>query len=387
MPFPNLDAVAAQFDENFASRGEAGAAVSVWCNGREILSLARGRMDREGTREWTAGTPVLLWSAGKAPGAMCVLQALCRVGIELNAPVASLWPEFAQAGKERVTFSQVLSHQAGLAALDDRTATVLDHSAVARALAAQAPNWTPGEDHGYHPRTFGFLLDEILRRAQPGWTLGQWWRSHWAGLLGLDLWIGMPDALHGRVATTFPAKQPASSQPEPAALYRALAEEDSLTRRAFASPAGLHSVAQMMKPEARRAELSAFGAIGTAGALAGFYDALITGRAPLPTETVAQLSEPLTSGMDHVLQAPTAFSLGVMLDPVERAEVGATAGRRKQRAIFGPSLRAFGQPGAGGVHAFADPENGVSFGYVMNQMELGVFPNQRALSMVEALYS
>ncbi len=387
MPFPNLDAVAAQFDENFASRGEAGAAVSVWREGREIFSLARGRADREGAREWTAGTPALIWSAGKAAAAMCVLQALGRVGIELDAPVASLWPEFAQAGKERITFAQVLSHQAGLAALDDRTATVLDHAAVARALAAQAPNWPPGEGHGYHPRTFGFLLDEILRRAQPGWTLGQWWRSHWAGLLGLDLWIGMPDALHGRVATTFPAKQPASAQAQPDPLYRALAEEDSLTRRAFASPSGLHSVSQMMTAEARRAELAAFGAIGTARALAGFYDALLTGRAPLPAETVARLSEPQSSGLDRVLRVPTAFSLGVMLDPVEPAEVGATAGRRKLRAIFGPSPRAFGQPGAGGVHAFADPENGMSFGYVMNQMELGVFPNHRALSLVEALYS
>jgi len=152
------------FRENFERRGELGASLSIWENGREVISLAGGFADKKKTRAWTAKMPVLVWSCTKAAASACVLHALQREAIPLSIPVSDFWPKFKQGGKEHVTMAQALSHQAGLAALD-RSVQALDHEAVAAALAAQVPNWPPGTGHGYHPRTFGPLLDEILRRV------------------------------------------------------------------------------------------------------------------------------------------------------------------------------------------------------------------------------
>ena len=150
---------------------------------------------------------MLVWSCTKPVSAACVLHALAREGVPLSTPVSVLWPEFKQCGKDRVTLAQALSHQAGLAALDTPAPT-LDHAAVAQALALQVPNWTPGLAHGYHPRTFGSLLDEILRRVDgtPGMTLGQYWQTHFAVPLGLDFWIGLPPEKVDSVASVHPPK-------------------------------------------------------------------------------------------------------------------------------------------------------------------------------------
>lgn len=376
----DLASIHAAFEENFAARGDVGASVSIWQGGRETLTLAGGFTTRDQARKWTPDTPTLIWSATKGPASACVLHALETAGVGLAEPVAALWPEFAQSGKEAVTIAQVLSHRAGLVALDHNV-PVLDYDAVIAALAAQAPLWPPGQGHGYHTRTLGFLLDEILRRTQPpGMTLGRYWHEHFAVPFGIDVWIGMPAELHGTVATTYPARVAANSIAAPDPLYRALAETGSLTRRSFGSPSGLHSISSMLTPEARSAELPAFGGLGTARGLAKFYALVMAGEtAPFSEATRNAISSPLVSGMDRVLCTDTSFSTGFMLDP--RDALG-----RKLRQTFGPSISAFGHPGAGGVHAFADPENSLSFAYVMNQMELGVFPNRKALSLVEAVY-
>ena len=151
------------FDENFEKFGELGAAVSVWQNGKPIVDLYGGFCDAGRERPWTADTVVLVWSATKGIGSACVLHALQQRKIELNRPVAEFWPEFGQADKDKITLGQLLSHQAGLCALDQRV-DVLDYDGVIRALEAQAPLWPPGTAHGYHARTFGFLLDELMRR-------------------------------------------------------------------------------------------------------------------------------------------------------------------------------------------------------------------------------
>ena len=379
----------AHFEGNFSGRGELGAAVAVWQDGREVLSLAGGRRAKDpadAPLPFAADTPVLVWSATKGPASACLLHVLATDGIPLATPVAALWPEFAQNGKETVTLGQLLAHSAGLAALDDPTAVdVRDHAAVARALAAQAPNWPPGTAHGYHPRTFGFLLDELVRRLRPGQTLGGYWREHFAGPHGLDFWIGLPPAVDaaagGRVATIYPAQLPSRLGERPVAqadFYRALADAGSLTRRAFNSPSGLHQVSAMNLPENRARELPSFGGIGTAGALAKFYGLLATGVL-LPGSGREWPWTPLTDGPDEILRLPTAFSAGFMVDPC-----GATDGR-KSRELFGPGPRAFGQPGAGGSHAFGDPDRGLGFAYVMNGMESGVLPNERSLGLVRAL--
>jgi CubicO group peptidase (beta-lactamase class C family) len=368
------------FAENFSRFGELGASVSVWHEGREIVSLAGGFKDRQHEHAWTDETMVLFWSATKGLAAACLLHACQEREIELTTPVAALWPEFAQAGKGRVTIAELLSHQAGLAALAT-PAPVMDHEAVASALAAAAPEWPLGEGHGYHPRTFGFLVDETLRRITAGQTLRNYWCQKFAEPLGLDVWIGLPPERVNEPASIFPAK---TSPPKGDEFYTAFLTPSSLTARAFASPRGLHSVAAMNAPEARSASFGAFGGVGTARGLAKFYAMLaeggaLDGRRWFERRALDEMTTTLTQGPDRVLLLVTAFSAGFMRDPIE-------ATGEKLRTNFGPSLKAFGHPGAGGSHAFADPENRISFAYIMNQMEPGVLPGPKALRLIDALY-
>jgi CubicO group peptidase (beta-lactamase class C family) len=370
----NIEKITALFAENFAHFGELGASLSVWKDGVEIVSLAAGWCDRQQTKPWSSETPVLVWSATKGPAAACVLHAMQEHGLNLETRVAEFWPEFAAEGKHSITLGQALSHQSGVPVLD-HVADVFDHSAVASAIAAQAPHWPPGDGHGYGPRVFGFLLDEIVRRIS-GKTLGTYWRTVFAEPLGLDFWMGIPDRLQDQVASVFPAK----TAPPNDRFYTAFASPGSFTIRAFGSPKGLHGVASLNTREARAASFPGFGGIGTAHALGKFYSLLAMGGAGFfEPWTRDWMSTTLAQGDDRVLLMDTAFSAGFMRDPLG-------SDGRKIRRHFGPSQRAFGHPGAGGSMAFADPENRVAFAYVMNQMEPGVLPGPKSLRLVDALY-
>jgi CubicO group peptidase (beta-lactamase class C family) len=372
-----LDRLASLFDENFSHLGDLGAAISVWQNGKSVLELQGGFRDAKREMPWTADTIVLLWSATKGLGSACVLHVLQERAIELTRRVAEFWPEFAPAGKGEITLAQLLSHQAGLCALD-ASVDVLDYPAVIAALEKQAPLWPPGTAHGYHARTFGFLLNELVRRLA-GITLSEYWRTTFADVLDLDIWIGLPDSEQKRVATIYPAK--AGGAVSPAGFYRDLATPGTIARKAFTSPRGLHSVSGMNSKENRALPFVSFGGIGSATSLAKFYamlanGGLLDGHRFFTPATIAKMTTTLVSGRDRVFQIPTAFSAGFMKDPPG-------AGRR----LFGPSPLAFGHPGAGGSHAFADPEHGISFAYVMNQMEQSLLPNEKSLRLVDAIYS
>lgn len=371
-------ALAPIFKESFKKRGELGASVSVWQDGREIAALAEGFRDRERKQPWTAGTLALVYSATKGPSAACVLKSLWDAGVGLDEPVASVWPEFAQAGKAVITFADVLSHKAGLAALDV-TREVFDYAGIIRALENQAPLWPPGTAHGYHPRTSGYLWDEIVRRLA-GQPLGQYWRQNFADPLGLDFWIGLPENRLPDVSPLHPARIP----PPDDDFLRTYSDPDSLTHRAFSSPYGLFSVSAMNNPGARRASFPGFGGIGSASALAHFYSVVAAGgvengRAYLPQPAAEAMWTRLANGFDLVLRLDTAFSAGCLLDPVNAAG-------EKLRSTFGPSLRGFGQVGAGGSIGFGDPDRRIGFAYVMNQMEPGVLPNPKSLLLIERMY-
>ena len=368
------------FHENFTAFEELGASASIWRDGQEVVSMAGGFKDRHKTEPWVADTKVLFWSATKGLSAACLLHACQNHGYSLTTRVAEIWPEFAQAGKGRVTIGQLLSHQAGVPVLTP-VVSALDHAAVAQALAAEAPHWPLGQGHGYHPRTFGYLVDELLRRMTGGIPLRDYWRSEFADPLDLDVWIGMPQERAAEASSIFPAK---NSSPKDDPFYVAFMTPSSLTARAFASPRGLHSVAAMNTAEGRTASLGAFGGVGSAPSLAKFYAMLaeggmLDGRRFFEPSTMEWMTTTLTQGPDRILLLETAFSAGFMRDPVD------TNGR-KVRTNYGPSWRAFGHPGAGGSIAFADPENRVAFAYVMNQMEPGVLPGPKSLRLIDALY-
>jgi CubicO group peptidase (beta-lactamase class C family) len=364
------------FRENFEKIGELGAAVSVWHNGKPVVDLFGGFCDARHERPWESDTLVLIWSATKGIASACLLHVLQEHGIEIGRRVAEFWPEFAQAGKEKITLAQLLSHQAGLCALDARV-DVLDYGAVIKALEVQTPLWPPGTAHGYHARTFGFLLDELVRRIARK-TLSQYWREVFARPLNLDLWIGLPEEENARVATVCAAKS--GRPPEPKKFYSDLTTPGTLARKTFTSPYGLNSVSGMNTPAVRAQSIVSFGGIGSASALAKFYSMLanrgkLDGQTFFSEETIAWMTTTLSDGMDRVFQIPTAFSSGFMKDP-----------RNAVRRMFGTSPNAFGHPGAGGANAFADPENRIAFAYVMNQMEQSLLPNEKSLRLVDAIY-
>jgi CubicO group peptidase (beta-lactamase class C family) len=291
-----------------------------------------------------------------------------------STPLREVWKNFPVA---EANFSHLLSHQCGLAILD-QDADVHDHDAVVAAIENQIPTWPLGNGHAYHPRSFGALTDEPVRRLT-GQTLGQYWREKIGAPLDLEFWIGLPDSEHHRVARLYPGKAGHAEISDP--FYQQLNSPDSPTRRAFTSPRGLHSIQEMNSPKAWTAGFPALGGIGTATALAKFYQAVLGHiESPLNPSIRRALMSPLTSGNDRVLLRPTAFSCGAQLDPLD-------ADGKKIRQIFGPSPHAFGHPGAGGSHAFADPDSGISFAYVMNQMNLGVMPGPKCMALVEALFS
>jgi CubicO group peptidase (beta-lactamase class C family) len=364
------------FQENFEKFGELGAAVSVWQNGKPIVDLYGGFRDVRREHPWTSDTLVLVWSATKGIGSACVLHVLQEHKINLDERVAEFWPEFTQAGKQEITLAQLLSHQAGLCALDRRV-DVLDYDAVIRALEAQEPLWPPGTAHGYHARTFGFLLDELVHRIA-GKTLSDYWQENFARPLKLDFWIGLPNKENSRVATMYPPKS--GKPPEPKQFYADLITPGTLARKTFSSPYGLKTVSGMNTPAIRAQPIVSFGGIGSASALAKFYSLVANGgKADGQTffsgKTLEWMSAMLTDAIDRVFQMPTAFSAGFMKDS-----------RSAERRILGPSRTCFGHPGAGGSHAFADPENKIAFAYVMNQMEQSLLPNEKSLRLVDAIY-
>ena len=364
------------FGDNFEQFDELGAAVSVWQEGEPIVDLYGGFRDARREKPWMPDTLVLVWSATKGIGSACLLHVLQEHQIDIHRRVAEFWPEFAQADKEKIALAQLLSHQAGLCALDRRV-DVLDYGAVIHALEAQQPLWSPGTAHGYHARTFGFLVDELVRRIA-GKTLSDYWQENFARPLSLDFWIGLPEKENPRVATMYAAK--AGKSPEPKQFYADLITPGTLARKTFISPYGLHAITEMNNVSVRAQPIVSFGGIGSASSLAKFYAMLANGgksdgQTFFSGTTIKWMTTTLADGIDLVFQIPTAFSAGLMKDPQNAA-----------RRMFGPSQKSFGHPGAGGSHAFADPENKIAFAYVMNQMEQSLLPNEKSLRLVDAIY-
>lgn len=383
LPDPVKTAIGSWFDANFCERGELGASLSIWKDGSEVVSLAGGEADRERTRRWTVDTLVPVWSATKGPAAAACLMALHDAGLPLECPVVEVWPEFGGEGKARITFSDVLSHRAGLCALDERV-PMANHAAVIAALERQRPLWPPGSRQAYHARTFGFLLDEMVRRITGAESLGEYFRQIFGDPMELDFWIGLPQSEWGRLSKVYPGRVSVAGRDQ--AFLRAFDTHGSVTRRAFNSPVGLGAVSEMNQPAAWAMGNASMGGIGSARGLGRFYSMLAArgrwqGRTLVPERVLGWMQDRLSQGEDEVLCVKAAFSAGFMKDPMD-PESGS-----KLRRVFGPSAAAFGHPGAGGSLAFADPETGIAFAYVMNQMEPGVLPAGKAMGLVEALYA
>jgi CubicO group peptidase (beta-lactamase class C family) len=364
------------FVRNFATLGERGAAVAVYRGGQRVVDLWAGTKDVDGTAPWERGTAQVVRSATKGVAAAVLLLLHQRGQLDLDAPVGHYWPEFKARGKERVLVRHVLNHRAGLPVLD-RPLTpeqALDPLRGPEAVAAQAPAWEPGTDHGYHALTYGWLVDELVRRVT-GQGAGAWLAAQITGPLGLDLWLGLPDAEADRVgrAGRVEGPEPAGglrSRPK-RSVTAAYEDPASLTRRAFAA---ITPFPDQNDPAYRAAALPATNAIATADGLARFYATLIgdtAGAARLFTpETVALARAEESAGPDRVLVVGTRFGLGYMLHG--SASPFLTPG-------------SFGHPGRGGALGFADPETGIAFGYVTNGFRKTVTADPRAQGLVRAV--
>jgi CubicO group peptidase (beta-lactamase class C family) len=362
---PRFAAVRRAFEANFAEGRELGARFTLAVEGEVVVDLLGGWADRDGTQAFAADTLTPVFSTTKAMASFMIARLVSEGRLDYAQPVTDIWPEFSQAGKDRLSVEQVLSHQAGLCGFPDPMDPVdwFDWDLICARLAAMTPLWPPGTASGYHPVTFGYLAGEIFRRVD-GRTLGVALREDIAAPLGLDLWIGLPDAEHHRVADMRrPSALPklgALSEPKRAAF---------LTR--WASPGGGDIGAW------RRAEIPSANGHATAPALAQLMAALATdgwlgGTQLLAPGTAAAAARQRICGDDLVLPYRMGWGAGFI--------------RNAGLSIYGPGQATIGHSGWGGSCAFADPERGVSGAYVMNRQSAELIADSRARRLIEAAY-
>jgi CubicO group peptidase (beta-lactamase class C family) len=374
---PGFERVADAFVRNFTEHADVGAACCVHVDGEPVVDIWGGAADVEAARPWVHDTIVITFSSTKGVTAVAANQLIERGQLDPAAPVAHYWPEFAANDKAHITVEWVLSHRAGLAAIDTPDLTLDDVAAwdpVSDAIAAQAPNWEPGTAHGYHARTYGWIVGELIRRIT-GKLPGEYVATEIAGPLGLDFMIGVPDAEDARVARLYPAHV---DDPEIRALADAvLNDQSTLLGRVMSGPSQLFAYDDRWNTRRLRlAQMPSSNGHGDARSLSRMYAACldeIDGVRLLAPETVDEAIRPRSTGTDCVIGQPLHFGLGFSLPPTLGVD---------------PGPRSFGHAGAGGSLAFADADRGLAFGYVMNQMRFSVTePDPRAAGLVAATYA
>ena len=374
---PRFERVKAAFAENFEKRNEYGAAVAVTLDGKPVVDLWAGYTDKARTEPWGRDTIANVFSTTKGMTAICAHRLVDQGKLDLDAPVATYWPEFAQAGKDKMPVRMLLNHQAGLPAIRRKLhdADMYDWDTMVTALAAQEPWWVPGTRHGYHALTIGFLVGEVVRRIT-GKSLGAYFRDEIAKPLGLDCHIGLDERDDSRCATMLASPPPPPGQVN---LFEyAQQHPDSVTAYAFNNPATAMKLGAVNSRAWRGAEVPAANGHSNARALARLYGALARGgeldgvRVLSPEGIVRSYTEE-SFGMDEVLLITTRFTTGFMLT--------------KPDDPFGPGLHTFGHPGAGGSLGFADPDSRIGFGYVMNKMGPYIVVDPRTRALIDALYA
>jgi CubicO group peptidase (beta-lactamase class C family) len=365
---PSFEAVRRAFVDNFAERGEVGAAVCVTCGGETVVDLVGGWRDAARTQPWTASTITGFYSVGKALLGLLLLRLVDEGRIGLDGPIASVWPEFAAEGKGGATIRHALCHRAGVPAIRERLTDddLLDWQRMTGALAATEPWWTPGERHAYHTNTFGHLVGELVHRvggSMPGDAL-----RALAGPLGADVWFGVPLEAQPRCADVLWAP----SQPLPTFDLDRLSGDVLLNALAHFNPPGYSSVGLANTPEWRLTQIGSTSGHGSATGVARIYTELAVPDRLLSQDLLREATRAQSTGPCPILGEDVTFGLG--FDP--------TTTRRP----LGPNPRSFGHFGTGGALGFADPDAEVAFGYVMNHV-IPRWQSNRNRALIDAVYA
>jgi CubicO group peptidase (beta-lactamase class C family) len=374
---PGFEKLRCAFEDNFAERGEIGAAVTVWVDGDLVVNLWGGSADAAGARPWREDTLAAVYSGTKGLTSTCIHLLADRGEIDINAPVARYWPEFAQAGKESIPISSVMAHRSGVIGPRKRLSAeeTLDWDRVCDRLAAAHPWWQPGTAQGYHMVSFGFILGEVLRRVT-GRTIGQYLRTEIAEPLGIDVHIGLPAAEHGRCAEmvdkpfvseifSFMPHDAAGLDDHPMAAAAIAADyipDDEVARTDL-------SLWRAMEFPGTNAHVSARG-------MAAFYNALA--------------SEKLLSRehMERVRISQGGFDKDVCLGPRVADHGWGLGYMLNQRRIAGPNPYTFGHGGSGGSYAFVDLEHRIAYSYVMNRFDATqASADPRSVALVDEVYA
>ncbi len=357
---PKFERVRDAFETNFRERDEVGAAVAVWVDGELAVNLRGGTTDAAGERPWQEDTLASIFSGSKALTSTCIHLLADRGELDLQAPVAEYWPEFAQAGKRDITVAMVLGHRSGVIGPRTRLTPneTLDWDTVCDHLAKAEPWWQPGTAQGYHMVSFGFILGEIVRRVT-GRTLGQYLRTEIAEPLGIDVHIGLHAAEHHRCADMVNKPHirdvlnnggapgyPTTLKEHPMAAFSiamGFIPDDEL---------GSDDIAAW-----RSAEFPSTNAHVSALGLATFYNALAHGK--ILSYEHMERCRVSQGGFDTDLVlghrvADHGWGLGYMLN---------------QRAMNGPNTQIFGHGGSGGSFGFVDLEHRIGYAYVMNHFD------------------
>lgn len=361
------------FERNFRRHGELGASVAVYQDGEPVVDLWGGFADAARTRPWERDTLVHVASTTKGLTALCLHRLADEGRLDLDAPVAHYWPEFAQAGKAGLPVHMLLSHRAGLPAIRRRLPREAryDWERMCAALAAEAPWWEPGTRHGYHAMTFGWLVGEVLRRID-GRSVGTFLREEIATPLGIDFHIGLSPAKEARCADVVWQGNGGGNP-----LLKKARKASAMADLAFSNPPG--GPDEFNSEGWRRSEIPAANGHANARAIARAYAALACG---------GSLDGVRLLGPDQLALATTEQAFGpdaVLADYPMRYALGFLLGH--PRMPFGPSPRAFGHPGMGGSLGVCDPDARLGFGYAMNCVQSGMAGDARGFALLHAVYA
>ena len=371
-----FEKVADVFRSNFDEFPELGAGFALYADGEAKVDITAGVADAASGSSWDDRTLQLVFSTTKGAAAICVARLVDAGMLSYDDTVASHWPEFAAAGKENVTVRQMMSHQAGLPYVDQALSLddLLAVGPVVEALAAQPPVWEPGTKHGYHALTYGWLAGELVRRVD-GRTLGTYFADEVAAPLGLDFWIGLPESEEARVSML--AAAPPPSDPAQLVMMMQMMGPGTIGFKALTMNGSLLALGAARNPfntrEVHATEMPAANGITNASSLAKMYAATVSdvdGVRLLSPEVMRAASAQAVGGPDAVLDVETRFGMGFMLD-------------NETVPLLGPN--AFGHAGAGGSLGQADPDSGVGYGYVMNQMLGGIAGDPRTVRLNDAV--